>query len=469
MWIQNLGVSLYGLAWRKERLGGDFRRCLSEFHEREHWTAERFQQHLRSEIREALLCALEGVPYYRRRWKAAGITEGQLRNLDLRELTFLPSTPKRDLRASPEDFVSEQVARRRLRHYYSSGTTGTPITAICTADGHRRFIAAREARSFAWAGTSLMRPRSMIGGRLVVPKAVSKPPFHRYNRAEKQLYFSAYHLSPSNACHYVRALNQYRPAVLTGYAYSHFLLGKFMLEQDLKLDYEPEALVLSSEKLTSEMKVVISRAFRARPYEEYGCVENCVLATECEHGRLHVSPDFGIVEIVDEKGDGVPPGVEGRILCTSLLNEAQPLVRYEIGDLGAWSPEPCPCGRNHLPVLQEVVGRIEDVVTGPDGRQMVRFHGIFVGLRHVLEGQVVQETLNSFTARIVASPEFGRSDQEEITARFRQRLGPVEVRIERVAEIPRTERGKFRAVISNLRHPEHRGQTAGEQCHAEAP
>jgi phenylacetate-CoA ligase len=218
-------------------------------------------------------------------------------------------------------------------------------------------------------------------------------------------------------------------------------------------------LVLSSEKLTPEMKTVLRQAFRARAYEEYGCVENCVLATECEHGRLHVSPDFGILEIVDEYGRAVPAGVEGRILCTSLLNEAQPLVRYEIGDLGAWSGEECPCSRNHLPVLKEIVGRLEDVVTGPDGRQMVRFHGIFVDLPAVLEGQVIQEALDRFTVKLVADSGFGGREEQTIRNRFEERLGKVHVTIQKVREIPRTERGKFRAVISNLKEKPETNQT----------
>ena len=45
-------------------------------------------------------------------------------------------------------------------------------------------------------------------------------------------------------------------------------------------------------------------------------------------------------------------------------------------------------------MLKEIVGRLEDVVVGPDGRRMVRFHGIFVGLPNVTEGQVVQRTLD---------------------------------------------------------------------------
>jgi phenylacetate-CoA ligase len=245
-------------------------------------------------------------------------------------------------------------------------------------------------------------------------------------------------------------LNRYQPKVFTGCACAHYLLGRMMLEQGLALDYRPRALILGTEKLTPQMKAMLGQAFRARAYEEYGCGENCVLATECEYGSLHASPDFGIVEIVDAQGRPAPPGVEGRILCTSLLNEAQPLIRYEIGDLGAWAEGPCPCGRNHLPVLKEVVGRLEDVVTGPDGRQMVRFHGLFIDLPKVVEGQVIQEALDRFTIRVVALDGFGEPEAQVIRHRLLERLGNVKASIERVPAIPRTGRGKFRAVISKL-------------------
>jgi len=210
-------------------------------------------------------------------------------------------------------------------------------------------------------------------------------------------------------------------------------------------------MVLSSEKLTPSMKTVLLQSFRARAYEEYGSVENCGLATECEHGRLHANQDFGIIEIVDDQGRRVLPGVEGRVLCTSLCNEAQLLIRYEIGDIAAWSNEVCPCGRGHLPVFKEIVGRLEDVVTGPDGRQMVRFHGIFIGLPNVLEGQVIQEAVDRFTVRLVTLDSFNDHDAQVIRGRFEERLGNVRVTLERLPEIPRTEWGKFRAVISQVR------------------
>lgn len=451
VWAQNLGISLYGLRWRQERLGGDFEQYVSGFRERDRWSPQQMQAYVDEQLRAVLLHAYDQVPYYNRVWNEAGIDGSELAHMTTARLPRLPITPKQDLRAAPEDFVARDVAaRQKLHRYYTSGSTGTPVTHICTSEAHRRFTAAREVRSFGWAGTSIRKPRSMIGGRMVVPRGVNKPPFYRYNWAEKQVYFSAYRISPANVPHYVAALNRYQPRVFTGYAHSHYLLARMMADQGVSLGYEPDALILGSETLTPEMKMVLRQAFRARAYEEYGCVENCMLATECEHGRLHVSPDFGILEIVDEHGRAVPPGVEGRILCTSLLNEAQPLVRYEIGDIGVWSKEECPCGRKHLPVLKEIVGRLEDVVIAPGGPLMVRLHGVFIDLPNVVESQVIQEALDRFTVKLVAGSGFGDREEQMIRKRLEERLGRVQVTIQRVQEIPRTERGKFRAVISKV-------------------
>jgi phenylacetate-CoA ligase len=452
VWVQKLGMSLYGLFYRHERLGGAFEEYVAQFRARDAWSVEQMHDYVTARLREVLLRAFSEVPYYREVWTSLGIDQAYLETITLETLYRLPTLPKRELRIAPERFVSDRVRRhQRLIIYHTSGSTGTPIKVICTAEAHRRFIAAREVRSFGWAGVSIRLPRSMIGGRMVVPQAYSDGPFYRYNWAEKQTYFSAYHISPQNVPAYVKGFNRYRPQVLTGYAYSHFLLARMMIQQGITLDYEPKALVLSSEKLTPEMKEVIGRAFRARAFEEYGAVENCMLATECEYGSLHVSPDFGIIEIVDDKGHPVPPGREGRVLCTGLLNEAQPLIRYDIGDIGVWSKQPCPCGRNHLPVLQEVVGRLEDVVVGPDGREMVRFHGIFVGLPHVLEAQVVQELPDAFTVRVVPIKGFAADDEALIRKRFEERLGKVKVHIQLVEELERTERGKLRAVVSHVK------------------
>ncbi|HYO83445.1 MAG TPA: hypothetical protein VES20_18730 [Bryobacteraceae bacterium] len=449
-WGQNVAVSLYGLKWRNERLGGKFPLYVQEFQERDRWTPSQMASWLEEQLRGHLLRAYEEVPYYRDNWSRIGIGTADLLRMRLDELPKLPVTAKVDLRNQPEAFVSRTAAGGKVRKYYSSGSTGTPITSVCTPDDHRRFVAAREVRSFGWAGVSLRCSRSMIGGRMVVTSPHAQPPYYRHNWAERQTYFSAYHISPGTAANYVDGFNRYCPDVLTGYAQSHYLLSRMMLSAGLRLTYKPRALVLSSEKLQADQKNSIAKAFGARAYEEYGAVENCVLATECEHGSLHVHPDFGIVEILDDSDLPVGPGRDGRVVCTGMLNRTQYLIRYDIGDLARWSVEGCACGRDHLPVLSEVLGRVEDVVVGPDGREMVRFHGIFISLPHVIAGQIIQEQRNQLRVRVVPSPGYGAEDEELIRQRIRERLGSIPLIVEQAEELEKTQRGKVRAVISRL-------------------
>ncbi|MBF0407203.1 MAG: hypothetical protein HQM10_07610 [Candidatus Riflebacteria bacterium] len=87
------------------------------------------------------------------------------------------------------------------------------------------------------------------------------------------------------------------------------------------------------------------------------------IAFQCGHltGRKHhVNDDFNFIEIVDESGKRVPDGESGRILITSLLKYAAPLIRYEIGDLGRIIPEKCSCGRTQR--IIEYLGRADDVL-----------------------------------------------------------------------------------------------------------
>jgi phenylacetate-CoA ligase len=446
--VQNAGISAYGYVYKRERFGPAFQPTVAEFEARDRWDPERMRAYLNDTLKGVLRRAFD-APYYRERWPAAGVHERHLDDITVDTLSRLPVLPKIDLRKNPEAFVPDRGAPvDSLLSYYSSGSTGTPIKAICTRRGQQRFAAGREVRSYRWAGTSILRPRAMIGGQPILSSASARPPYYRYNFAERQVYFSAYHISPATIESYVAGFNRYRPESVTGYAFSQFSIARLMLEHGLAFDFQPRAAVTSSEALSPAMGETIQRAWGCRAYQEYGSVENVGLATECEHGSLHVSPDFGVVEIVDDDGNPVGPGVEGRVLCTGLLNDAQFLVRYEIGDAAIWSDQPCSCGRAHLPVVSSITGRLEDVVIGLDGRELVRFHGIFINLAHVLQGQVVQESFDQFRVRVIAANGFGRDQVDEIERRMRLRLGDIRVTVERVAELERNSRGKVRAVIS---------------------
>ena len=446
-WLQNIGVSLYGLYWKQRRYGGDFKKFVSEFKRREDFSFDDWGSYQQAHLRQLLLHAYQHVPYYHACFVDLNIDEHDLKDFTTADLQRLPVLSKEVLRGRQGDFLSDDL-REKPAAYKTSGTTGTPLTIRFTREGDRLAQAAYEVRVRNWAGVDYRMSRGMIGGRMVVPKSNAEPPFWRKNIFEHQLYMSAFHISPENAPYYARALNHYKPDYLVGYTSSHFFLARMLDEQGIAM-YKPRAVLTSSEKLTDEMRAMIEKVYRCEVYDAYSGVEVCCQASECEYHKLHISPDVGIIEFLDDEDQPVPHGVPGRIVATGLLNFAQPLIRYDTGDIAILSGEGCPCGRQ-MPVIEELVGRIEDTVITRDGRETVRFHGIFIGLENVKEGQVIQEDYDRFRVRLVVKSEFGETDRKIIYDRFEQRLGEINLEYEFVDQIERTESGKFKAVISRV-------------------
>jgi phenylacetate-CoA ligase len=449
VWLQNFGVTLYGLSWWWKRYGGRFPLAVKEFAARDRYSADEWRSYQTRVMREVLVQANRNVPSDQQVFGEIGITEKDLACFDLDDLDKLPLLSKETMRQQPERFIAGNVKQKRLQTYLTSGTTGTPLAIKYSAEMHQVWTAIYEVRCRQWAGVNYKMSRAMIGGRLVVPEAESKPPFWRVNLAERQLYMSAFHISAANTPAYVEELNRFRPDYLVGYASGHFFLARFIVEMGLKV-HRPRAVLTSGEKLTDEMRGIIERAYGCDVFDAYNGVEACCLASECEHHQLHISPDLGVVELLTEDGNPARAGELGEIVATGLINFVQPLIRYRTGDWAVLSDQPCPCGRE-MPVLKDLIGRIEDMVITRDGREMVRFHGIFVGLPHVHQGQVIQESFTQFRVRLVVDQNFGEEERSIIRKRFSERLGQIDLSFEYVDEIELTKRGKFRAVVSKVR------------------
>lgn len=178
----------------------------------------------------------------------------------------------------------------------------------------------------------------------------------------------------------------------------------------------------------------------------YSSEETGYLALQCPaHEHLHVQGESVILEVLDAGGQPCKAGEVGRIVVTVLHNLATPLIRYEIGDLGALGP-PCPCGRG-LPVLEKVIGRTRHMVRLPGGERFWpltgyrAYRGIHPGIRQY---QVVQESLEGILVRLVADRP-GTSEEEAELAEVVQRAlhHPFTVRFEYVEAIPREAGGKY--------------------------
>ena len=447
--MQNLLVSAYGYTWKQRRLGGIFTEEYAKAKQRENFTAAQWQTYQQQQLQKILLHAFEHVPYYEETFLSNGLNAETLKKISIENINEVPVLSKEALRKYGTSSLLADVREKGGSFFASSGSTGTPTQILFSHAMHQRWFALFELRVRNWAGVSSDIARGMIGGRRIIPAANSNPPFYRYNFFEKQVYFSAYHINAKNAADYVSGMRKHKVTYMTGYAMSNFILARFLKEQNIEAP-QLKAVVTSSEKLTDEMRQTFKEVYGCKTFDGWSGLEACGLITECEHGSLHISPDAGLIEVLDNNLQPVPTGIPGTVYCTGFLNYDQPLIRYNIGDQIILSEKQCNCGRA-MPVVKEILGRTEDVVIGKDGREMVRFHSVFNGLKSVKQAQVIQNNIDEIIIKIVTEDGLNLTEAALIKSRIESQLGSIQIHIEEVNEIPLTGNGKFKAVISTVK------------------
>jgi phenylacetate-CoA ligase len=241
-------------------------------------------------------------------------------------------------------------------------------------------------------------------------------------------------------------LRRKRPRFLLAYAQSAVFFARYLCSQGIE-DITFDSIITTAEVLLPGQREI----FYGRVFNRYGCREVSIIASECEyHQGMHVNAEALLVEVVP---DPSIPSPAGRIVVTDLLNFSMPLIRYEVGDIGAWAEQRCPCGRL-LPILADVQGRITDFLTLPDGR---RISGPALTLAvadmgEVRQVQFVQRSPESVVLRVVPGRGYGAHTVQEL----RRRLGyyldhSASLTIEEVDHIAREVSGKYRFVINEVR------------------
>jgi phenylacetate-CoA ligase len=438
-------ATLRGWQLRSWRYGAGFDRLVEDAAARERWSPERWDAYREERLGRLLLRAATRVPYYRRH-------HGRRHHADLPPSDWLghwPILQKESVRAKGAALLADDCSPRRLFAEQTSGTTGTPLTLWKSQRTLRLWYALSEARWRNWYGVSRRDRWAIVGGQLVVPVRQRRPPFWVWNAALRQLYMSAYHLAPDLIPSYLDALVQHRVTYVYGYTSALLALAHEAVRLGRR-DVPMAVAITNAEPLFPHEREVIARAFQCPVRETYGMAEFVTAASECAAGRLHLWPEAGVVEILD--GDRrVSDGTTGDLVCTGLLNEDMPLVRYRVGDRAALMPagSACECGRT-LPCLLSIEGRREDGLFTRDGRRIGRLDPVFKADLPIREAQIVQETLEKITVRFVPAPGFGEEHRRALASRLRDRLGDVAVVCEPTTMIPRGANGKFRAVICQV-------------------
>jgi phenylacetate-CoA ligase len=414
----------------------------TQLDESQWWSEHELREFQARTLRMIVQSAARDVPYYRERYRPLGLDFGKLEFPDA--ITRLPLITKADVRAGGR-FVSQRH-RGPLFSGSTSGTTGTPLSVYQNLSAIQ-WENAFAWRQLGWAGLRRGERRAWMRDDMIVPADQQEPPYWRLNRAENMLMLSSYHLSEAAARAYVEALAIFDPVVIQAYPSSIGFLATWMRSRGLSYrGTSLRGIVTSSETLSEDQRREIESAFGCAVFDWYGQAERVAAIGTCEQGRHHLLSDYSFVEML--------PAEDGlfELVGTGFNNLSMPLIRYRCGDLvrPASRNERCACGRS-LPLIEQVIGRVDDAVKLANGRSVGRLDHIFKGVEGIIEAQIRQDRLDAVSLLIVPCATFNDRTREALQNNARERLGgEVAVEIRLVDAIPRTKNGKFKGVVCNV-------------------
>lgn len=416
------------------------------------FAARRREQWLSGEALEALSVArlawlLEqaaAAAYYRELFATLRIRAGEpVREVLLR----LPLLDKQRIAAVGVDALL-CVPRERLFPVTTSGSTGTPGVffrspleeADCSARWWRVYAAfgcslrdtqLNLASGFARRRTGALTLLRMLG---VVPAVHSLPAG----------------APPAQA---LAVLNRLRPRILTGYAAALEALAGHILDTGAPA-HRPRVAVCTSMEVTDHCREIVMQAFGCPVVNVYVTNELGVIAWSCPMRPevLHVNEDTCLVEVLDERGEAVPPGISGELVLTPLTLTAMPLLRYRIGDIAARLAERCACGRG-LGLITAVQGRTAHCIVARDG---LRISSAFVaaavgncGAYAWVRRWQLREEVRGQLCLLVETRRPPRSNEEaELLAALRGLFGEsARVTLQITAAIPLAPSGKFQLIV----------------------
>ena len=231
-----------------------------------------------------------------------------------------------------------------------------------------------------------------------------------------------------------------------------------MSEEELKEARKFIKLIFTeAEMLTEQNRAFMQDSLNTEIFDDYGSWDVLTISYECSHHRSHICEDRLLLEILDDEGNPVPDGVEGNIIISSFMGKAMPLVRYDIGDRGIVSSEPCPCGRT-FKTLKLTQGRTDYCIYLENGEKIYTHTLLWLtcivdGVRDIF---IYQDKKGVVTVYFIPIDKEGRENDEIeafILDYFIENIG-ITPQIKATDHVPKAESGKAQRIYSELSEDE---------------
>lgn len=379
----------------------------------QHWSAARLERHADEKLRQLIRRAARQVPYYRELFRQIGLDPGSFRGRS--DLARIPLLDKETVRRRSVEFLADDIGRLDPAWERTSGSTGTPLRLLLSADC-RVNDAAATLRSYAWAGF-------FPGRKVFTLRWYMRDWLFCYTMAGRSLNADSMKLKRETALQLWVEINRLKPRIFHGQPFPLLLLATFAREAGLAY-HCPNSVITFGESMPPSLRRRLSEAYGgARVFDFYGMTENAALITQCRYGSLHVMDDYACHEFVDGRGEPVQDG-RGEIVGTGYYNFAMPLIRYRTRDYASLSRDQQRC-RCHSPfrVIQGIEGRMEDFVLTTDGRSINLFEEPIEAGTGIVASQYVQDAPDHLYVNILPGPDFVPATLGAVEVKLRQQVG----------------------------------------------
>jgi phenylacetate-CoA ligase len=407
-------------------------------------------------LEQLLNYAYEHVPYYKKLFDEIGLVHsGQIH---LERFKELPILDKPTIRANFQALTSDEIGSLKVFKNRTGGSTGEPLVVLQDRDGVRMTGGAVLRLFYEWHGVEPGDKEIKLWGSerdLFYQSQINLSSVRQWMSGAKVL--NAFLMTSERMRQYIATINDYKPKLLRGYSNNLYELAQFAEQNGLTI-HPPNLVISSAGTLYPLFRQKMEDIYGCSAFNHYGTREMHNMAMECPEGKnLHISAFTHIIEVINENSQPCPPGVEGDLVITSLVEYAMPLIRYRIGDRGTLSQNNCSCGRG-LPVLAELSGRKVNSFRTSDGRivpgeYFIHLLGVYFHDHPIGKFQVIQEDYEVIYFKLImrSGGYLASNIQQAIEEKTRLVMGQgCHIKFEYVDDIPPTSSGKYFYTICNI-------------------
>lgn len=365
--------------------------------------------------------------FYHKLYTEAGIKLEDIKCLG--DISKLPVVTK-DMILHQSDALLT-TSKWKLLKNRTSGTTGTPLTVFedwkSIWKEQAYFYCYRKRCGYIY-GQPLVSLRGNLG----------KKDTMMYVHISNTLYLSSYNINEQTVEAYYKGIEKRSPQAIEGYPSSLYNLA--LLLKDKGLYCNIPVCFTSSENLLDFQRQLIEERFQTKIFDHYGTTERTIRISESiKHDGYFEDPGYSINEYLKD-----------RVVSTSLINSAFPLIRYQSSDVVILKENT----KDERVSIDRIQGRSGNCIKGKDGSiyNNAALTFILTYSHNIRYAQFIQKKNGKVLLNIVPEAVFSSQNLDELKQMIDLKIGlsnlELEINLIKEQDLIYTTRNKYSYIIS---------------------